>query len=548
MKVAIYARHSSDKQENSTRDQIARCEAFCQVKGYSVAETFCDEALSGSTMRNRTGLRKLLEAALDGGFTRILTEDLSRLSRDQGDIAHFYKRLLFLGITLETIAEGEVSELHIGLKGTMNALYLKDLSDKTKRGVLAAITNGAIPGGKVFGYDTVRTLDERGQIITGVRKVNEREAEIVRRIFREFRDGKNLSRICIGLNRDGILSPRGTPWRASVLAGHRARQSGILLQTLYKGVVTFGKSHTTRHPDTGKKIMFSRPEREWLKVPAPELAIIDAEEFDQTQQMLQEKYLASREVTLLNTVLSDDEIAEKHRVEMRRWRAGHIRTDRSRKQPLYLTSGKLHCGRHGIAFNSLTAGLYGCPMRGCANRNMQSSYILPIIVDEMKNLNAAHFQKFWSSLEYVRREKAEAICRLRRDLDQERIEIRKLLNIIGRNSGGVETVLMVEEREKACARLRFEIQNIESELSSISPVGPSTLQHVVAAFHAMRSILVADHKNQVATAALHPCIISIVVNPKWDDVKCSMKHTVEILFDLKKLIEVFSPSEMKQVV
>src|SRR5208283_341693 len=45
------------------------------------------------------------------------------------------ERLKFAGITLFTLAEGEISELHIGLKGTMNALFLKDLAEKTRRGL-----------------------------------------------------------------------------------------------------------------------------------------------------------------------------------------------------------------------------------------------------------------------------------------------------------------------------------------------------------------------------------------------------------------------------
>lgn len=64
---------------------------------------------------------------------RILTESLDRLSRDQEVIAGFYKRTRFAGISITTLSEGDVNELHIGLKGTMGALYLKDLADKTRR-------------------------------------------------------------------------------------------------------------------------------------------------------------------------------------------------------------------------------------------------------------------------------------------------------------------------------------------------------------------------------------------------------------------------------
>src|SRR3546814_12103923 len=83
MKVAIYARHSTDKQEHSTRDQLARCHAHCQRFGYKVTATFCDEGISGAAMQNRPGIRGLIEAALDGVFTRIITEALSSLRPEE---------------------------------------------------------------------------------------------------------------------------------------------------------------------------------------------------------------------------------------------------------------------------------------------------------------------------------------------------------------------------------------------------------------------------------------------------------------------------------
>ena len=96
MKVAIYARHSSQLQENSTTDQINRCVKWCQEQGHIIANTFYDEAKSGSAIINRQGIHKLIDAALHGEFEKIICEDLSRLSRDQGDIANFYKKMTFL--------------------------------------------------------------------------------------------------------------------------------------------------------------------------------------------------------------------------------------------------------------------------------------------------------------------------------------------------------------------------------------------------------------------------------------------------------------------
>jgi hypothetical protein len=63
---------------------------------------------------------------------------LDRLSRDQEDVAALFKRLRFAGARIVTLAEGEVTELHVGPKGTINALFLKDLADKTRRGCVSS--------------------------------------------------------------------------------------------------------------------------------------------------------------------------------------------------------------------------------------------------------------------------------------------------------------------------------------------------------------------------------------------------------------------------
>ena len=67
---------------------------------------------------------------------------LDRFSRDQEHIARFYKRASFAGVRIVTLAEGQISKLNIGPKGTMGALYLKDLAEKTRRGEAGRILQG----------------------------------------------------------------------------------------------------------------------------------------------------------------------------------------------------------------------------------------------------------------------------------------------------------------------------------------------------------------------------------------------------------------------
>jgi site-specific DNA recombinase len=43
--------------------------------------------------------------------------------------------MAFAGVRIVTLSGGDVTHLHVGLKGTMNALFLKHLADKTRRGL-----------------------------------------------------------------------------------------------------------------------------------------------------------------------------------------------------------------------------------------------------------------------------------------------------------------------------------------------------------------------------------------------------------------------------
>ena len=179
-------------------------------------------AVSGAT-RLRPGYQKLLEDARKDEFDVIVAEALDRLSRDQEDVAGLYKQLTFAGIKLVTLAEGEISELHIGLKGTMNALFLKDLAAKTWRGLEGRVRQGHSGGGLCYGYDVVRETTADGSVVNGGRRVNETEAAVVRRIFADFAAGKSPRRIAHELNAEGVAGPAGAAWGPSTINGSAER-------------------------------------------------------------------------------------------------------------------------------------------------------------------------------------------------------------------------------------------------------------------------------------------------------------------------------------
>ncbi len=142
MRAAIYARYSGELQRDaSIEDQVRLCRERIGQEGWTLTATYTDHAKSGSSPL-RPGYQKLLEDARNGQFKVVVAEALDRLSRDQEDIAGLYKHLSFAGVKLLTIAEGEINELHVGLKGTMNALFLKDLALKTRRGLEGRVRQG----------------------------------------------------------------------------------------------------------------------------------------------------------------------------------------------------------------------------------------------------------------------------------------------------------------------------------------------------------------------------------------------------------------------
>lgn len=276
MRAAIYARYSSDLQSDaSIEDQIRLCREYANQNGNQIVEAYTDYAISGSNLTNRPGMLALLDAAKCGNFDLLISEALDRISRDQEDIAAIFKRLNHADVRIITLAEGEINELHVGLKGTMNALFLKDLAQKTRRGQRGRVEAGKIPGGNSYGYRIVRQLQDNGSVTTGEREIDETEAAIIRRIFAEYAAGRPPRAIAARLNKQGIPAPRGGPWNASTINGSRQRRNGILNNELYLGRIIYNRQRFVKDPETGRRTSRLNPEHEWVVKEVPHLRIVE---------------------------------------------------------------------------------------------------------------------------------------------------------------------------------------------------------------------------------------------------------------------------------
>jgi len=365
VRAAIYARYSSDNQRDaSIEDQVRVCAARITAEGWEAAGTYTDHAMSGS-IRLRPGYQKLLEDARNGAFDIVISEALDRLSRDQEDVAGLYKHLTFADVKLITIAEGEINELHVGLKGTMNALFLKDLGKKTHRGLEGRVRQGRSGGGLSYGYDVVRELDTDGEPVHGQRSVNAGEAATVRRIFEEYAAGSSARAIAHQLNADGVAGPGGRPWGDTTIRGHHARRTGLLHNDLYVGRLIWNKQHYVKHPQSGKRLARLNPESEWIVHDVPDLRIVNQDLWDRAQARL----LAVRESPGVQKAID-------HKFWLNR-------------RPKHLLTGLVECGTCGGKLAAIGKDYLACSAARrqgtCTSRqSIQRDMLETLVLDSLK--------------------------------------------------------------------------------------------------------------------------------------------------------------------
>ncbi len=281
LRIAIYARYSTDHQNPaSVDDQVGLCRALIGnqfgKRAASVA-VFSDAAISGATME-RPGMNHLLKEVGAGRFDIVVAEGLDRVSRSLKDIATIHEALNYHGVKIWTAHEGQITDLHVGLKGTMNALFLRDMKEKVRRGLNARVAAGYAASSCAYGYRVVRgVVDDKGRNVNGVREIDETAAAVIRRIYQEYADGRRASEIVAGLNRDAIPAPGGGLWKKNALLGSSRKQEGVLRTEIYLGKLVFNKTRVARDPVSNKKRYILLPAEQWTRVDVPHLRIISDE-------------------------------------------------------------------------------------------------------------------------------------------------------------------------------------------------------------------------------------------------------------------------------
>ena len=279
MKVAIYARVSSDRQDVdlSISAQLKALRDYAERNGHKVVKEYIDEAESGRSI-DRPGFKQMIAMARQKPplFTAILVWKLSRFARNRED-SIIYKSLLrkhgiqvvSINEPLEDTPSGRLLE---GIIEVIDEFYSANLSQDVTRGMRETASRGFYPGGPPpYGYRRVKVQD--GSVQRVKLEPDPMTAPIVERIFKECLSGTGLLEITKGLNHDGLKTRKNYEWSKTTV--HK-----VLKNEAYTGVLLWGQESS--NGNNGNRLPHIRVEGAWTP-------IVDRETYERVQVKLGER-------------------------------------------------------------------------------------------------------------------------------------------------------------------------------------------------------------------------------------------------------------------
>lgn len=275
-KVAAYARVSTDSDEQLTSyDMQVRyyTEHIKSNPDWTFVKVYTDEGISGLMTKDRLGFQSMIKDALVGKIDLIITKSVSRFARNTVDTLTYVRTLKEKGVEVYFEKENiytldSKGELMITIMSSLAQEESRSISENVAWGKRKQFAEGKVsmPYGGFLGY-------KKGE--DGTPEVVPEEANIVRRIYKDFLYGMSYSAIAKSLTEDKILTPRGkSVWSESTVRS-------ILNNEKYKGDALLQKSYVSDF--LTKKSKKNRGELPQYYVENSHEAIISDEVFDMAQ-------------------------------------------------------------------------------------------------------------------------------------------------------------------------------------------------------------------------------------------------------------------------
>lgn len=239
LRVAAYCRVStdSDEQASSYEKQVEHYTDFIKANAeWEFAGIYADDGISGTNTKKREEFNRMIEDCMAGRIDMIITKSISRFARNTLDCLKYIRQLKEKNIPVFFEKENintmdSKGEVLLTIMASLAQQESESLSKNVKLGLQFRYQNGEVQinHNRFLGY----TKDENGHLI-----IEPEEAEIVKRIYREYLEGKSLKQIGDGLMKDGILTAAKKPtWRPEAI-------KKILQNEKYIGDALLQKTYT----------------------------------------------------------------------------------------------------------------------------------------------------------------------------------------------------------------------------------------------------------------------------------------------------------------
>jgi len=288
-RTAGYARVSTDADEQFTSYE-AQVDYYTRYinshADWEFVKVYTDEGISGTDTKHRDGFNEMITDALDGKIDLIVTKSVSRFARNTVDSLTTIRKLKEKGV--EVYFEKE-NIWTFDSKGELLLTIMSSLAQEESRSISENVTWGkrkSASDGKVYvAYSRFLGYDKGEHKCEMV--INPEQAELVKRIYRDFMSGKTAFTIATELTEEGIPTPGGkTQWRPSTV-------NSILSNEKYKGCARLQKTYTVDFlSKTQKKNEGEVPQ---YMVTDSHEAIIQPDEWELVQkELLRRKHLGRR--------------------------------------------------------------------------------------------------------------------------------------------------------------------------------------------------------------------------------------------------------------
>ena len=278
--VAAYCRVSTDKedQRNSFENQKAFFERYiAQQPGWQLCAVYADEGVTGTSTRKRRAFQAMLADARAGRFSRILTKEISRFSRNILDTIRYTRELKALGVGVYFLNDGidtlePDAELRLSILASIAQEESRRTSQRVKWGQTRQMEKGVVFGRAPLGYRL-----EQGRLTP-----EPEGAALVRRIFTLYgAEGMSAEGIAALLQREGRPTCRGAAaWSGSVIRK-------ILKNEKYVGDLVQKKSFTPDYLTHRKQI--NRGEEPQIVLQNHHAPVVDRPLWEQVQRRLSEQ-------------------------------------------------------------------------------------------------------------------------------------------------------------------------------------------------------------------------------------------------------------------